>query len=306
MNLKAIRYRISRASWQKRTVRVANRYLAAGDYCMDRSCSHIYEAGSKCISKAFFDSPALERIYHLGKKGAVYTELIYCDKGKCIKLFDYQNRIVQTVWPEGHPSEAERPKQFPGPVIWEEDAYSRKEELLSDVSTDSEVKYAHLIGFYTNTVFDWTYSSLPHFDPDQEARFTSYYRAHGFDGKMPFCLQHGDVWNGNIFDTANGIRFIDFDRSGMRFFLYDLLYYAFVEAFHKNNVILLQRLLAGEYDPELDAIIACYDRQILKWSKELLLVYAVEEVVVRNYEEAGNPEIPGRILDYLQKIGIDI
>lgn len=68
------------------------------------------------------------------------------------------------------------------------------------------------------------------------------------------CLCHGDMHYNNILFDGKKYYYIDFERVGEHFFLYDILSWIYCESYYFGNDLLLNNYLNGKYDRQIREI----------------------------------------------------
>lgn len=66
------------------------------------------------------------------------------------------------------------------------------------------------------------------------------------------CLTHGDLWSSNLIFDGESYYLTDFERVGVRFFLYDAFTFMFTEWLVNGDSCLLDSFFSGEYDMQFE------------------------------------------------------
>lgn len=114
---------------------------------------------------------------------------------------------------------------------------------------------------------------------------------------LPKLMVHGDFWNYNVIYDGNNYYLIDYEKKGIRFFLYDFFCFIFSEYTLLNDSRLLKSYLAGGFDSTLfkmfEAVGYSYDNNK---RGEYFLAFLVEILNERTWSRELSNELVGGLL----------
>lgn len=84
------------------------------------------------------------------------------------------------------------------------------------------------------------------------------------------CICHGDLYSNNLLFDGSKFYYIDFECMNYHFFLFDILFYIFLEVFRFDNHVLMENYLNGKYDEQLNHI---FHFNHIKYDKHLRKTY---------------------------------
>lgn len=305
----------------KTTVKKVSKFLKEGTYIinkqrnlliLDNEIEHIIDLAG------YFDASPLKkiRIKNTSSIDSSFSALLICEKGNKIRLFDFDNRIIKTFF-----SSADGLKEyllqrnslphFKTCVIFncDEEELSIEEELLSSDTNDFFNKISCLIKFYEHYYSDVAESNsqIDNLINNKNVRtsfvekFNEYYRKNNlsFDN-VPWFIQHGDLWDANLFIQNNQIKMIDFDKVGVFPFLYDLSLFIFTDSFFlKNKSIdkgMMNNLISKMFDPGFLG-----DKSFTDY-----FIFNMEVMCLTRHEIISQYSICDEIISHLNAMGFDI
>lgn len=304
----------------KRSVCQYSKYLRPGFYnCLKQyNCIYLQDETVDHISliKGYFKTDIInKKILIKNQHKSNYTCMLICNNGKTFKFFDFENKILFTIFKSKRSMEdflGSRPEIFPSSEILEIDdkLFSIKESLLIDEAKSTEGKFVELIKFENNFYKDknpsnFNSSSLEESEKCRKTiieRFHKYFSDSHFDiSNVPSIFQHGDAWDANLFIDNRLLKFIDFDRVGEYPILFDPFLFAYTEGFFKKNNEIVYNWLNGKYDKYFR------ENQILENTNfKSVFVLNCYIMMLMRHEIKGDYSISDEIISYLKSVGLKI
>ena len=120
---------------------------------------------------------------------------------------------------------------------------------------------------------------------------------------LPKLMVHGDFWNFNVIYDGRKYYLIDYEKKGVRFFLYDYLCFIFSEYTLLNNNRLLKTYLSGGFDETLSEMFGAIGCRFNEKMREVyFLAFLVEILNERPWSKVLSNELVGGLLrTYLPK-----
>ena len=277
-------------------------FFVDGTYKVNKIYTHLISLNNNYSAKTFEKDVFRKKTVFINNSNGSFSEMLICNHGQSIKLFDYDNFIVLTFFKNHHSFLAQNSSFnsfFPAPAVLYEDNSCLKEELLID---NNDHKFDRILEFYLSFYSKVSFTK-------KSIMPAIIYREHDCyidlpSKEMPFCIQHGDCWNANVFNTPSGLKFIDFDSIGERFFMYDIMLYVFNEAFILRNDTILFELINGKFDSTITSIIEAIDPSILGISTKQLFLLAIQQMISERFEKKNNKNMPMVIFNFLMEKGV--
>lgn len=262
--------------------------------------------------KAFFLN--MFRLTNRNCAGEYQCTKMLLTEGGAVKGFDFAKGVVRSLFPTEEDAERFiRRKEhaaalFPTAktIDFQKDKRSVTEELLRDDGTDVETKFRAVLLFCAQMSDDGkrTEYRCPIFRSDGQIGEVFEKTLAGTErtyGQLHSRIQHGDLWDGNVFLHGGTLRFIDFDKMKEHMCFYDMLLYIFTEAFVNRDLTLLKQYLAGEYHKAMCGILKADESEVLDY--ETIFVIFLNEMFLDRFRNADRGFLT-QVLDAVQSWGI--
>ncbi|MBP5224319.1 MAG: phosphotransferase, partial [Lachnospiraceae bacterium] len=235
-------------------------------------------------------------------------------EGGVVKGFDFGQKTVCSMFPSQEETERYLLRKEQAGAIYPTaktlDVQKEKcfvtEELLTDDSTDVKTKFDEILRFCERKSANETYTqySCPVFRSDEQVGRIfekTLNNAGGTYGQLRTCIQHGDLWDGNVFLRNGTPAFIDFDKMKEHMCFYDMLLYIFTEAFINGDLTLMKEYLSGAYHGTMCAILKTDDSDVFDY--ETVFVIFLNEMFLDRFQSADHAFLM-RVLDAVESWGI--
>lgn len=256
----------------------------------------------------------LFRLTNRNCKGEYQCTKMILTEGGIIKGFDFRKKVVCSLFP----SEEEMnrfisrkkyaSKIFPTAQTLDTQYENRLliEELLTDDGTSTDQKFEKILRFCENKVATKKRTEYKRsvFRNDEQVRQVFEMTLENADltcRRLWSCIQHGDLWDGNVFLNNGVLKFIDFDKMKEHMCIYDILLYIFTEAFANQDPTLLKKYLSGDFRKTISVILEAHDSETIDY--ETLFVLFLNEMFVDRFQNLDHGFLM-QVLDDVESWGI--
>lgn len=310
--------------------RIYKDYLKAGKYCYGNAPNVIIHENymDRQTAIVFGESQPIKKrnakvVLSIRKAGTLFNgiELLVTSSGN-IKMISADRDQILTVF-----HRAEELAQymtvrddlvdlFPSAALLSKDESSLciVEELLQrDDLTVMEMWHAVLMFYQTLLQNARSHGKtklqypLNHFEPSIQKVFDDYcLRAMPEYLLLPVAIQHGDLWQANVFICNGTCKFIDFDDAGFHMFFYDLALYMFTESFVNHNDCLIKGYLHGDFDEEMKCMCRNVGIDFNESTREPLFVLAFEEMLYTRFNCSEKKTVALSAIHHIRTLGFSL
>ena len=117
---------------------------------------------------------------------------------------------------------------------------------------------------------------------------------------LPCCMAHGDLWSSNLLYDGTDYYYIDFEHVAPRYFLSDVLYYIFAEAFVKGDDKMMKSYLSGKYDAELSELFSAAGISFEPEEKTCYFKIFLDELYRERWEGRAKEETIARYKKFVE------
>jgi len=285
-------------------------YLSNGEYLFNWDFSsaevvHLDKANQAATKEYAKDNKEISRLKqiildilkqkNLDNGGAYHCEKVMMTSSNTIKGFDFYKDLVITQFLSDQEMKQYLQQKDKASIYFhccntvdtlkEDDVII--EQRLIDRSNSAVEKFEKVLDYYIANQSIKTRETIciPVYTGEEKchAAFQKWYdelKIH--DMRFPRAMQHGDLWDGNVFIDKNEITLIDFDKMDYHSCFYDILLFIFSEAFTKDDTTLLKLFFAGKYDSGLKALLHIDSGDNIK--KEVLYVSFLNEMFSSRFQ----------------------
>ena len=161
------------------------------------------------------------------------------------------------------------------------------EQRLIDKSNSAVEKFEKLLDYYIANQAIKTSETIdiPVYSAEKECHdvFQKWYDDFNIHPmRFPKNMQHGDLWDGNVFIDKNDVTLIDFDKIDYHSCFYDLLLFIFSEAFTNDDLTLFKLFFDGKYDSYFKQLLHIDQNENIQ--KQVLYICFLNEMFTSRFQ----------------------
>lgn len=312
----------------RKIVRDHKAFLKEGKYKMSVKGDYIYEksSGSNLKEKTYSSLTHFNKnfvfflnkiadlftytVRYKGEKFFYGTEIILSSSLTEVKIFETENREVLTRY---------RDKEKLRKILLDKEYFGQYFNVPKTIKTD--IKNSFIIEeFIKHTKFE-SKEALDYFcgalikyfneiretvlydnsgDEKRVSIFANNIGQSGFLSRivgMPKVIVHGDFWRLNVIYDGTQYYIIDFEKKGVRFFLYDFFCFIFSECTLLEDDRLLESYFNGDYDDRLSKMFEVIGEKFDESLRgEYLIAFLVEILNERKWTKEKSDVLVGGLL----------